>query len=374
MNFTIEKEIFAKALTRIQGVVEKTGRIPILTNILLDASEGELRITATDLEIGLRSHYPANVTTEGRITVSAKKLHEIVKELNDSEVRFTVTDTARIEISCGKAVFNVVGLSAEEYPIFPNTSLDSSFKISSSLLKELVEKTLPCVAQDESKSNLTGLYFKAVNEHDICHLSLVATDGHRLAMIDKDVDNPLPESFCKGLVLPRKGLLELKKLAEEGDSDDEITLGCHENNAIASKNQSVLYMRLIDDNFPDYERVVPKDNDQEAFISIDSLTHALRRMLVLTSEKSKGVHFSFKPGTLELKSSNPDLGNANEILDIDYAGPEIIIGYNAKFLLDILQVQDCARIKVLFKDQLSPGLFLPEKKDGYKAVIMPMRL
>jgi DNA polymerase-3 subunit beta len=372
MNFTIEKETFLKGLGRIQGIVEKRNTIPVLANVLLEGNDGELHITATDLEVGMRSSYPANVTKSGKITVSAKKLHEIIKELPDREVTFSAKENCWIEVKCGKAHFNIVGLAADEFPSFPQSSLNGGITLSSSLCKEIIEKTFFAMSQDESKYNLNGIYLRAFDDKDETKLRLVATDGHRLSQIEKTIKGTVPEELRKGLILPRKGVLELKRLAEEGDVD--LTISFHDNNAVVRKGQTVVVMRLVDGEFPDYERVIPKANDQEALIAVDPFLHALRRMLILSSEKSRGVKMQIKPGLLEVSSSNPELGDAREELDLEYQGPEMTIGFNARYLLDILQVQDDLRVRMIFKDQLSPGLLRPEKANDFLAVVMPMRL
>lgn len=372
MNFTIEKDVFLKGLGRIQGIVEKRNTIPVLANVLLEGGDGELLVTATDLEVGMRSAYPANVGKPGRITVSAKKLYEIIKELPDREVAFSAKDNCWIEVRCGKALFNIVGLAADEFPSMPPANQAKGIALSSSLCKEVIEKTFFAMSQDESKYNLNGIYLRAAEGDDGWRLRLVATDGHRLSMIEKPINGTIPEELKRGLILPRKGVLELKRLAEEGEAD--LTLDFQDNNAVVRKDQTVVVMRLVDGEFPDYERVIPRSNDQEAIIAVDPFLHALRRMLILSSEKSRGVKMALKPGLLEVSSSNPELGDAREELDLDYQGPEMNIGFNARYLLDILQVQNDLRISMLFKDHLSPGLLRPEKGDGFLAVVMPMRL
>jgi DNA polymerase-3 subunit beta len=370
MNFTIEKEVFLKALGRVQGIVEKRNTIPVLSNVLLEGSDGMLHLTATDLEVGMRSTYPANIRKPGRITVSAKKLYEIIKELPDREISFTAKDNCWIEVECGKAQFNIVGLAADEFPHFPQPEEGNFLQISSSLCKEMIEKTFFAVSQDESKYNLNGIYMQVVDGEE--KLRMVATDGHRLSMIDKSVSLAATDELSRGVILPRKGILELKKLSEEGDAD--LSLGFMDNNAVVCKDQTVIIMRLVDGEFPDYQRVVPKANEHEALIEVDPLLHALRRMIILSSEKSRGVKLALKTSLLELSSSNPELGDAHEEMDIDYQGPELSIGFNARYLLDLLQVQDGDRVRMLFKDHLSPGLVCPEDDKNFLAVVMPMRL
>jgi DNA polymerase-3 subunit beta len=370
MNFTIEKEVFLKALGRIQGIVEKRNTIPVLSNVLLEGGDGELHLTATDLEVGMRSSYPANIRKPGQITVSAKKLYEIIKELPDREINFASKENCWIEVNCGKAQFNVVGLAAEEFPHFPRPEEANFIQISSALCKEMIEKTFFAVSHDEGKYNLNGIFVQSINDDK--SLRMVATDGHRLSMINKPIQSPMSEELRKGVILPRKGLLELKKLAEEGEAD--IALGFMDNTAVVRKDRTIIIMRLVDGEFPDYERVIPKNNEQEALIAVDPFLHALRRMIILSSEKSRGVKMLLKNGLLEVSSSNPELGDAREELDIDYRGTEFSIGFNARYVLDILQVQDSENVRMILKDNLSPGLFLSEKNDGFLAVVMPMRL
>jgi len=370
MNFTIEKEVFLKGLARVQGIVEKRNTIPVLSNVLLEGVDGELCLTATDLEVGMQSTYPAKIRKPGKITVSAKKLYEIIKELPDNEISFNAKDNCWIEVECGKAQFNIVGLSADEFPNFPKPDKTSFISLNSSLCKEMIEKTFFAVSQDESKYNLNGIFCQVQEETD--KLRLVATDGHRLSMIDKTIEKTASDELNRGVILPRKGILELKKLAEEGEGN--IQLGFMENNAVVSKNQTVIIMRLVDGEFPDYGRVIPKGNEQQVSIAVDPFLHALRRMIIVSSEKSRGVKMNLKDNLLEVSSSNPELGDAREELDVEYQGPELSVGFNARYLLDILQVQDQDRINIILKDNLSPGLIKPVDEDGYLAVIMPMRL
>ena len=370
MNFTLEKEVFLKGLARVQGIVEKRNTIPVLSNVLLEGADGELCLTATDLEVGMQSTYPAKIRKPGKITVSAKKLYEIIKELPDNEISFNAKDNCWIEVECGKAHFNIVGLSADEFPNFPKPDKADFISLSSSLCKEMVEKTFFAISQDESKYNLNGIFCQIQEETG--QLRFVATDGHSLSMIEKPVEKTNSTELKRGVILPRKGIVELRKLAEEGDKD--LQLGFMENNAVVCKEQTVIIMRLVDGEFPDYGRVIPKTNEQQAAISVDHLLHSLRRMIIVSSEKSRGVKMNLKNNILEVSSSNPELGDAREEMDIEYQGPELSVGFNARYLLDILQVQDQQEINIILKDNLSPGLIKPIEEDGYLAVIMPMRL
>lgn len=372
MHFTVEKEVFLKGLGRVQGIVEKRNTIPILSNVLIEGSDGEIHLTATDLEVGMKASYPANIKTPGKITVSAKKIHEIIKELPEKEISFISKENCWIEIRCGKSLFNIVGLSADEFPYFPKPEDEHFFKIKSSLIKEMIEKTFFSISTDESKYNLNGIYFKTIEENGKFLLRLVATDGHRLAMIQREITNNQIDNLQKGVIFPRKGIFELKKLTDEGDS--EIQLGFMDNNAIIKKEQTIVVMRLVDGDFPDYNRVIPKNNDLTARIEQDHFFHALRRMSILSSEKSRGVKIMLKNGVMEVSSSNPELGDAREDMEVAYDGPEVSIGFNARYLIDILQAQGGEQILLQIKDNLSPGLIQSVGDDNFLAVVMPMRL
>ena len=372
MHFTIEREIFVKALARVQGIVEKRSTIPILSNVLIHAEEDSIRLIATDLEVGMKTSYPATIKKNGKITVSAKKLYEIIREFPEGEVSFIAKENCWIELRCGKALFNIVGLSPEEFPYFPDTDNQKFFQVQADLLKEMVEKTAYAISTDETKNNLSGIFIKENEGEDGTNLRLVATDGHRLALYQADVDVADIPQLQKGVILPRKGVQELRKITEEGEGD--IELGFFDNNAVVRREQTTVVMRLVDGDFPDYERVIPKTRDQEALIDRDTMLHVLKRISILASERSRGVKVRVAPGMLELSSSNPELGEAREDMEIDYQGPEITIGFNARYLLDILQNIDDETIEMVFKDQISPTLISPQGNGNYRTVIMPMRL
>lgn len=372
MHFTVEKEIFLKGLTRVQGIVEKRNTIPILANVLIEANEHEITITATDLEVGMKSFYPANVTKTGKITVSAKKLYEITKELPEKEISFLSKDNCWIEIKCGKAIFNIVGLSADEFPYFPYPDKENFINIKSSIIKEMVDKTYFSISTDETKYNLNGIYFKSDRIDEISKISLIATDGHRLSMITKEVQFISINELEKGVIFPKKGIFELKKIADEDDTD--IKIGFMDNNAVIKKDKTIVIMRLVDGEFPDYNRVIPKQNDYKVELNRNDFLHSLRRISILSNDKSKGIKISIKQNLLEISSSNPEFGDAREELEVNYSGPEISIGYNARYIIDVLQNQNSDKIELHIKDNLSPGIIKSASDNEYLAVIMPMRL
>ncbi|PLY04650.1 MAG: DNA polymerase III subunit beta [Desulfuromonas sp.] len=369
MEFRIEKEIFLKAMTKVQGIIEKKHTLPILANVLIEAQDHNITFTATDLEVGLKSRYGANILKSGKVTVSAKKLFEIIKELPEAEISFCAKNNFWVEIKCGKSVFNLVGLSPDEFPKFP--VIDTDIKdIDKNMINEMIDKTIFSVSNDETKFNLTGIYIKYNSEEG--NLVFVSTDGHRLSLINKKINEKLSDKFEDGFILPKKGIIELKKLLE--NIDGNINIGISDNNFSVSNENTTLIMRMVDGDFPDYNRVIPEKSKNVAVIDKDIFLHSLKRISVLSNEKSKGIKIKLEKDLMTLTSSNPDLGDAKEEINIIYSGDEIIIGFNAKYIIDILQAIKEENIKFSLKDNISPGRITPENDENYLSVIMPMRL
>ena len=368
MQFFINKDTFLDGMMKVQGIIEKKHTIPILANVLIEAKNNEIIITATDLEVGLRSKYKAKVIDEGKITVSAKKLFEIIKELPDKEINFNSKSNFWVEIKCHKSIFNLVGLSPDEFPKFPDVQLGNS-SISKTNLSEMIEKTLFSVSSDETKFNLTGIFIKSNNANKFV---FVSTDGHRLSLIQRTIEKKLDEKYSEGFILPKKGIIEIKKLLET--MDENVVMGISDNNFSISNEKITLIMRMVDRDFPDYNRVIPDKGKNSAIIDKNLFLHALKRISILSSEKSKGVKINLKKDSLILTSSNPDVGDAKEEIDIVYSGDDITIGFNAKYIIEILQVIKNENIIFNLKDNISPGRINPEGDEDHISVIMPMRL
>lgn len=368
MEFKIEKETFLKALGQVQGIIEKKHTIPILANVHISATDNNITLTATDLEIGVRSSFETNVIKDGKVTVSAKKLYEIIRELPDRDIYFKSKENCWIEINCEKSVFNLVGLSSDEYPKFPEVNFDSLVEIESKDLNKMIDKTIFSISNDETKYNLNGIYFK----YEENKLSMISTDGHRLSYSFIDDSNSNYDCFDNGYILPKKGIFELRKIISK--ENDNLKIGIIDNNFVVIDEKTILIMRLVDGDFPDYKRVIPEKGGNSSIINKEEFFHALKRISILSSEKSKGIKISFENNKAVLTSSNPDLGDAREEIDITYNGPEISIGFNSKYIIDILSAIDEDFIEFHLKDNLSPGMIEPEKHKNFVSVIMPMRL
>jgi DNA polymerase III subunit beta len=372
MEFSIAKDTFLKALQRVQGIIENRKTMPILANVLIDASSDHVDIIATDLEVGMKSSYNARVTKEGKITVSAKKLYEIIKELPEEEIHFSTRENDWVDLRCGKAHFNLVGLASEEFPFFPSVTDSTFLTLDGIILRKMIEMTSYAICHDETKYNLNGIFIKAIEEGDITILRMVATDGHRLALAEQEITAVTAVDLKNGVIFPKKGIFELKKMTEA--DDNQVMISFLDNNAVLKKQDSIVLMRLVDGYFPDYTRVLPVDNDKTVTINREDFFHSLRRMAILSSEKFKGIMMELKNGVMEISASNPELGEARESLEVHYEGPELSIRFNARYLLDALSVMSEEAVDLELKDELSPAILKPHQTKGFLSVIMPMRV
>lgn len=372
MIFKIDKDNFLKALQKVQGIVEKRTSMPILSNVLIEAADDSLNILATDLEVGLKSSYPTKIEESGKITVNAKKLYEIVKELPNEEIIFSTKDNDWVEIKCGKVRFNIVGLSSDEFPTITSVNEDQLIEIEASLLRRMIEKTSYAICNDETKYNLNGIYTRV--EQDGAHkvLKMVATDGHRLSIASGEFKGSTDANLLKGVILPKKGIYEIKKITDEGDG--VLKFGFVDNSAVIRKGDTTLIMRLVDGEFPDYTRVIPSANELIVKSQREALIHAVRRMAILSSEKFKGIMLEIDSNGVKISSSNPELGDAMEELDVQYTGAPFSVRFNARYLLDVLMICEGEEVLMKFKNELSPSIVTPAQEDGLLAVIMPMRL
>ena len=374
MKLSITKSEFLRGLGRIQSIVEKRNSMPILANTLIEApnkgKEALLHLAATDLEVGIRSQHVANVAETGGLTVSAKKLFEIIRELSDEKIELASTPNSYLEIRCNRSRFTLAGTAAEEYPTLPEFNPEKTVPIPADVLSSMIERTMYAASVDETRYNLNGVYLEVLGENGA--IRLVATDGHRLACIDREIDGDT-SALASGVIVPRKGLGELKRLVDEDDAD-EIELAFANNSGLARKGDVTLVMRLIEGEFPNYNQVIPKELTRHLILPSDLLIQAVRRVALLSSERSRAVKLELSDGQLVISSSNPDLGDAREELDVDYGGEPLTIGFNAKYLLDAINAVQSKEVRFSFQDELSPSRLSPPDDDKTIAVVMPMRI
>jgi len=370
MKLTIAKSELQRGLARIQSIVEKRNSMPILANALLSAADGKLEIAATDLEVGIRGAHEAEITEPGGLTVSAKKFFEIVRELPEDAVTLESTPNAYLEIQCARARFTLAGTSSEEYPTLPVFAPEKTVPVQSAVLGSMIERTMYAASADETRYNLNGVFLEVLE--DSGKIRMAATDGHRLALVDRNLTSEV-EGLSSGVIIPRKGLAELKRLVDEDDAD-EIELAFEGNNGLARKGDVTLVMRLIEGEFPNYRQVIPSDQRTTLTLPVEDLARAVRRVALLSSERSRAVKLELSDSQLVISSNNPDLGDAREELDVEYGGEPISIGFNAKYLQDALAATHGKEVQLSFVDDLSPARVTPTDDPDTLAVVMPMRI
>ena len=374
MKLTIEKADLQRGLARLQAIVEKRSSMPILANVLVTASgkgdSGRLELAATDLEVGIRGSQAAKVQKPGALTISARKLYDIVRELPDEAIQLEATPNAYLDIRCGRSRFTLAGTAAEEYPSLPDFAPGRMVRLQAAVLSQMIEGTMYAASMDETRYNLNGVYFEVLA--DTGRIRMVATDGHRLALVERTAGSDV-SGLASGVIVPRKGLAELKRLVDEEDAD-EVEIGFEGNSGLVRKGDVTLVMRLIEGEFPNYKQVIPKQCDHHLTLSADSLVRALRRVALLSAEHSRAVKVELADGKLQLSSRTPDLGEAQEEIDVDYAGPTISIGFNARYLLDCLSALGAKEVRLGLRDGGSPVEVRPTDDLESVAVVMPMRL
>jgi DNA polymerase-3 subunit beta len=368
MEFRIATEELRKALYRAQGIVERKATMPILANVLVNAGKSGLQVTAFDLDIGIVSEHPAEVLKSGALTLSAKYIFEIVQNLPEAFVTVKRLPNNYAEISSGSAHFKIVGMAAEEYPKLPKEENATLVEVNGSLLLEMIKKTSFAISNDETRYILNGVFFEPKGAGKV---RMVATDGHRLALIERTLEGDF--KLKSGVILPRKGLFELKRLLDEAP-DATCQLGFAQNSALFKKSGLTMVMRLIDGQFPEYQRVIPEQGERVVRLPKVQFLEALKRISLLSADKSNAIKVTLAPNVLRVSSNNPDLGEAQDELAVEFSGPEITVGFNARYLMDVLAVVEGDEVAFELGDEHSPGVLHPPDDRTYVAVVMPMRV
>lgn len=368
MEFRIAADELKKALYRAQGIVERKATMPILANVLVNATALGVQITAFDMDIGIISEHPAEVTKPGAMTLSAKYVFDIVQNLPQAHLTLRKLPNNYVEIISGTAHFKIVGMSPEEYPKLPKEENAPLAPVDGKTLLEMIKKTSFAISTDETRYILNGVFFEP---REGGKLRMVATDGHRLALIERDM--PGDFKLKAGVIIPRKGLFELKRLLDEAP-DAQCQLGFAENSALFKKPGLTMVMRLIDGHFPEYQRVIPKDGEKAVLVNKSRFLDSLKRIALLSADKTNAVKISLEKNQLRINSQNPDLGEAQEDLEIEYGGAPITIGFNARYLMDVLSAVEAEEVSFELGDEHSPGVIHLPKDRSYTAVVMPMRV
>ena len=374
MELVVRKNDLLRELQFFQGIVERKNTIPILANVLMDANGDQLRFLATDLEVALRSKCTASVVKPGSLTLPAKKLYEIVKSLPETDIRIA-EDKSGVKVAADRFDSRMQTLPREDFPTLPESGGAATVMLPRNVVKEMVAKTQFAITGEDTRYFLNGAQFVLRPDS----MSLVATDGHRLALVTA----PREGKATKGAgsaeeeikaILPKKTLGELARLLSEGEGDISYERG--ENHLFFDVGGRLLISRMIDGQFPAYERVIPKGNDKHIEFERDRLTNAVKRVALLSNERSRAVKVQIEKGKVDVTSSSPEIGEATETLPVDYSGPSMQICFNAQYVLDFLAAVATDVVSLELKDEVSQAVMKPIGAEGYEYtyVIMPMRV
>jgi DNA polymerase-3 subunit beta len=373
MELTVAKADLQKELQLCQGVVEKRSTIPILSNVLLKAADGRLQIAATDLDVTILTSCAAKVTTPGGVTIEAKRLFDVVRSLPDDDVRVQMQENNQMLIESGTAKFRLLGLPAEDYPTLPTVTATESYTIPLEELKTMVAKVRFAITHEETRFQLNGALLKVQS----AKMEMVATDGHRMALINFPQGNGKKKGHELTILIPRKALEEILRL--EAGEDGTVKFGVSENHLFFDAGDRRLLARMIDVNFPNYMEVIARDNDRHVMVDRERLLSTIRRISLVANERTRAVRFDFAPGKLTVSSTNPELGDARETVPIDYAGNPFFVGLNAAYVTDFLSAVDTPQVSLDLKDENSQCIGKPQTSSDdlpyeYLYVVMPMRL
>jgi DNA polymerase III subunit beta len=366
MDFKIEKSLLQKGLSLAAGIADRKNTLPILANVLI-RTDGKKKIicAATDLHVTLIAELPAKVDKEGGLTLAAKQFGDIVRGLASDEVHISRTEQNWAEIRNGRSEFKVVGMADREYPKLPASGEVKTVEIKPSILCEMIGKTAYSVSNDETRQHLAGVLF----ECDGTRARMVSTDGHRLSKVERDFQGPVLE---KGILIPRKGIMEIRRLLEGREKPCEF--GVDGSNLVVRADELTLTVKLSDSQFPPYQQVIPKEYERKVFVPRDALLDALKRVSIMASDKTFGVRLSVEKGWLGIEADSPDMGNARERIEIGYQGTPVTVGFNARYFIDFLGELDGPEVQIEVAGELDPVVLRSSDSGDYLGVVMPMRL
>ena len=385
MEITISKAELSKLLHVTLAIAEKKSTMPILGNILLSAEDKSFKVTASDLEITAIASTTASVKKTGSITVSAKVFGELVRELPDGEITIRAVDRDRIEVHAGSSKLKIVGVGAEEYPVPPGLALKTKCKLPAPTLIEMINKTLYAVSLDEGRYNMNGVCLEITKDGKSSGIGMVATDEHRLGLISRplngvDFTGLSHKGSAKGgagsdhVIVPRKGIAEVRK-ALETVGDVPVGVDVSEGFLVVEGPAWKLVVRLLDSEFPNYDQVLPKGMGSKITVLSTQLAHALKRVSLVVSDKNKGVRFDFFSNLVRISSSSPELGEAQEEVEVQYSGKDFSVGFNARYIIDVLStISENQPFVMELNGDSGPGKFYAESDESCFGIIMPLRL
>jgi len=372
MKLTIERAAFLKALSHVQSVVERRTTIPILSNVLLRAEAGRLALSATDMDLEIVERAPGQIEREGRTTAPAHTLYDIVRKFREgAQIEMEASgERSALTIRSGRSTFTLACLPPEDYPLMASGELPHNFSLSATELRALIDRTRFAISTEETRYYLNGIYLHSTKADEVPVIRAVATDGHRLARMEM----VLPEGAAgiPGVIIPRKTVLELRKLIEE--SEDEVQIGLSETKIRVAVGEAALTSKLIDGTFPDYDRVIPSNNDKVLEVECKAFAEAVDRVSTISTEKSRAVKLAIENGNLVLSATSPENGTAVEELEVRYLASPLEIGFNSRYLLDITEQIAGDGAQFVMSDAGSPTIVRDRDDASALYVLMPMRV
>lgn len=375
LKFQIEKGVLLLGIQRVQGIIDKRGASPIFSNVLLEGMGSQISITATDLEIGIKGTYPASILKEGGIAVSGRKLLEIIRELPEGNVEIEVEEGKQVTITSGKSFFRIAGAGKEDFPALPEMSEEDMVLVDSRIFREMIRKTFFAVAEAEARHVLNGALLEIEKGGDEkAKIRMVGTDGHRLAVCERtieDLNGLLKRETAGPLIVPKKTLLELRRLL---DVNEGIKIGIAEKQISFKGEEIFITSRLIEGNYPNYRQVIPQKGEQVIRVNRTDFSTVVKRVSVMSREKTRAILAEFSPGKAILKARDPEVGEAREDVEVDYKGEGLTIGLNYQYLLDALEAVDDEEVVIEMQSSLSPCVIKQESDPDALCIVMPMRV
>ena len=371
MKFKIVRSNFFKTLSHLQGIVDKKNSLPILSNILIEAKGNLLTLSSTDMDISIIEKIDCNVLEDGATTINSQILYDIVRKIDDnSEIEIISNNGKLLTLRADGSRFSLACLPKEDFPIIDQDNSGNTIKINSKIIFKLIDKTKFAISNEETRYFLNGLYFNITKDQSNSIVTLVGTDGHRLAKFSHNIEDNI--DLISGVIIPKKTIYELCKLLSEIDKD--IFISISPNKIVFNINNIIFISKLIDGSFPDYERVIPKENSNILKINRETLLSAVDRVSTIANEKSPVIKFKLLQNILNLNTINNESSTASEDLKIEYNGDEIEIGFNSKYIMDIVNNLEDEEISINLKDNTSPIIALESSNSNLVYVLMPMRV
>lgn len=365
MEFKINKTEFLRGLRLAQSIADRKSTMPMLANVLLHASgKDRLLVAATDLNVSVSAELSCKNVAPGGLTLGAKALHDIINSMPSDEVVLKRAENNWAEIRAGKVSYRLVGMPDRDFPKIPEHREADYSELEASVLREMIDRTLFSVSNDETRFHLNGVLFES--DGTVCRM--VSTDGHRLAKIERNVEGAPP--LTSGVIIPKKGVTEIKRILDNGE---RCELAVKTPYVFVRSSGITLAVKLIESQFPPYDAVIPKEHDRKVIVDRLRLLDALKRSQLMSSE-TRGVKFTLGEGSLLLTSDNPDLGEVREEIDAEYSGDALSIGFNGKYVVEFLSAMTADQVSLELKGELDPGLLRPVSGDDYLGVVMPMRI